>query len=103
MTDVSSKSNIMMPRYVLIITLVADRGEVLEIIWRKVDEHISDLLALDHTPQSRASLQNLLVVSQKVILQDTSSCLSALCMVYTFNFYLHIQFIYCSLSINCNR
>ena len=70
-----------MPRYVLIITLVADRGEVLEIIWRKVDERIPDLLVLDHTPQSRASLQDL-VVSQTVILQDKSSCFSVFCMVY---------------------
>jgi len=67
----------------------------LEIIWRKVDEHIPDLLVLDHTPQLCASLQDL-VVSQKVILQDKSSCFSVFCMVYTFNFYLHIQFLYCS-------
>ena len=86
--SVSPNSNIVIPRYVRINTLVADREEVLETIREKVDKvyidpHIPDLLVLDHTPQSRALLQDL-VVSQKVILQDKSSCFSALCMAYGF-------------------
>jgi len=77
-----------LPRFVRINTLVADRDEVLEIIRAKtdmvyIDPHIPDLLVLDHTPQSRALLQDL-VISQKVILQDKSSCFSALCMVHGF-------------------
>lgn len=85
---VSSNSHITVPRYVRINTLVADRGEVLETIKAKskkvyIDPHIPDLLVLDHTPESRGLLQDL-VTSQKVILQDKSSCFSALCMVYGF-------------------
>mmetsp|Transcript_26726 Transcript_26726/g.62457 ORF Transcript_26726/g.62457 Transcript_26726/m.62457 type:complete len:602 (+) Transcript_26726:151-1956(+) len=87
--DESSKSSAsIIPRYVRINTLVADRDEVVEIIRAKadkvyIDPDVPDLLVLDHTPQSRALLQDL-VVSQKVILQDKSSCFSALCMVHGF-------------------
>ena len=84
-TSPKTKSSI--PRYVRINTLVADRDEVLETIKAKtevyIDPHIPDLLVLDHTSQSRALLQDL-VISQKVILQDKSSCFSALCMVHGF-------------------
>lgn len=88
MSGTSSKSTTTIPRYLRINTLVADRDKVLEIIKAKTDEvyidpHIPDLLVLDHTPQSRALLQDL-VVSQKVILQDKSSCFSALCMAHGF-------------------
>ncbi len=87
-SGVSSKPNSTIPRYVRINTLVADRDEVLDIIKAKtkkvyIDPHVPDLLVLDHTPESRALLQDL-VVSQKVILQDKSSCFSALCMVHGF-------------------
>jgi len=81
-------SNTTIPRYVRINTLVAHRDEVLEIINAKadtvyIDPHIPDLLVLDHTPTSRELLQDL-VISQKVILQDKSSCFSALCMAHGF-------------------
>ena len=84
----SSKSTTTLPRYVRINTLVADRDEVIKIIRAKaakvyIDPHIPDMLVLDHTPQSRALLQDL-VIAQKVILQDKSSCFSALCMVHGF-------------------
>ena len=69
-----SKTNTVIPRYVRINTLVADRDEVLQTLKAKsdqvyIDPHVPDLLVLDHTPESRALLQDL-VVSQKVILQD---------------------------------
>jgi putative methyltransferase len=84
----TSKRSITIPRYVRINTLVADRDEVLQTIRKKnakvyIDAHIPNLLVLDHTPESRALLQEL-VVSQKVILQDKSSCFSALCLVHGF-------------------
>mmetsp|Transcript_13790 Transcript_13790/g.27914 ORF Transcript_13790/g.27914 Transcript_13790/m.27914 type:complete len:612 (-) Transcript_13790:1074-2909(-) len=86
-TDDKSKK----PRYVRINTLVASQEEVLKTIRAKtdgvyIDPHVPDLLVLDHTPQSRALLQDL-VVSQKVVLQDKSSCFSALCMVHGFGNY----------------
>lgn len=88
MSGTSSKSTTTIPRYLRINTLVADRDEVLEIIKAKadkvyIDPHIPDLLVLDHTPQSRALLQDL-VISHKVILQDKSSCFPALCMAHGF-------------------
>lgn len=88
MNGMSSKTNAFIPRYVRINTLLADRDEVLDAIKAKagkvyIDPHIPDLLVLDHTPQSRALLQDL-VTSNKVILQDKSSCFSALCMVHGF-------------------
>ncbi|MGK3736315.1 MAG: putative methyltransferase [Bacillariaceae sp.] len=84
----TSKRSMTIPRYVRINTLVADREEVLQTIRDKnakvyIDAHIPNLLVLDHTPESRALLQEL-VVSQKVILQDKSSCFSALCLVHGF-------------------
>lgn len=86
--DGYSKSSSAIPRYVRINTLVADRDEVIQDIRAKadkvyVDPHVPDLLVLEHTPKSRALLQDL-VLSKKVILQDKSSCFSALCMVHGF-------------------
>lgn len=88
MSDTSSTAITTIPRYVRINTLIADRDEVLETIKAKadkvfIDPHVPDLLVLDHTPQSRAMLQDL-VISQKVVLQDKSSCFSALCMAHGF-------------------
>ena len=87
-TSNSKTKGTTIPRYVRINTLVADRDEVLEAIKAKADKvymdpHVPDLLVLDHTPESRALLQDL-VISQKVILQDKSSCFSALCIVHGF-------------------
>ncbi len=87
-TNAAKTKGTTIPRYVRINTLIADRDEVLEAIQAKadkvyIDPHVPDLLVLDHTPKSRALLQDL-VVSQKVILQDKSSCFSALCMVHGF-------------------
>jgi putative methyltransferase len=77
------------PRYVRINTLKADRESVIEQLRGAttqlyLDPHVPDLLVLDPTAESRALLQDL-VVSNRVVLQDKSSCFSALCLVHGFD------------------
>jgi len=77
------------PRYVRINTLVADRESVLQELQATikpifVDEHVPDLFVVEPTPENRGLLQDLLM-SNKIILQDKSSCFSALCLMCGFD------------------
>jgi 25S rRNA (cytosine2278-C5)-methyltransferase len=49
-----------------------------------LDRHVPNLLVLPPTPESRAMLQDY-VQSHQVVLQDKSSCFSALCLVHGFD------------------
>ena len=87
MDESDSAGNI--PRYVRINTIIGETDEVVTAIQENTDriysdEHVSNLLVLDPTPETRAMLQPL-VLENKVILQDKSSCFSALCMVHGFD------------------
>lgn len=77
------------PRYVRINTLVADPTSLLKELCQKIhpiymDPHVPDLLVVAPTPENRALLQEY-VTSHRILLQDKSSCFSALCLVHGFD------------------
>ncbi len=79
---------ITIPRYVRVNTTKISTAAVIQILKAKglnvfLDPHVPDVLVLPPTPESRAQLQDL-VTSHQVILQDKSSCFSALCLVHGF-------------------
>ncbi|KAG7344054.1 16S rRNA m5C 967 methyltransferase [Nitzschia inconspicua] len=74
------------PRYVRINTLVADSSTTLQKLRQRIrpiyiDPDVPDLLVIDATPENRALLQEF-VLSNEIVLQDKSSCFSALCLVH---------------------
>jgi putative methyltransferase len=78
----------MIPRYVRVNTLQITTEKVIDMLKMKdlsvfVDAHVPDVLVLPPTSDTRAALQDL-VTSHHVILQDKSSCFSALCLVHGF-------------------
>lgn len=82
------ESSTAIPRYVRINTLVASRDATLEELRSKigsmyVDPHVPDLMVVEPTAKIRSLLQEF-VTSHKVVLQDKSSCFSALCLVHGF-------------------
>lgn len=85
------------PRYVRVNTLKTDMKSVIDHLLSKegmtttnnklklyIDPHVPHLLVMDHTSDSRAILQDL-VASNKVVLQDKSSCFPALCLIHGFD------------------
>ena len=103
------------PRYARVNTLRANLGSVIESLQQKqqnsvmnndvekttkrrrpktptltptptifLDKHVPNLLVLPPTPETRAMLQDF-VVSNQIVLQDKSSCFSALCLVHGFD------------------
>ena len=84
-TTTAVSTTIIIPRYVRVNTLVTTTEKVISFLKSKndnikiyIDRHIPDLLVLPPTSESREILQEL-VTSYQVILQDKSSCFSALC------------------------
>ncbi|KAL3929763.1 MAG: hypothetical protein SGBAC_012067 [Bacillariaceae sp.] len=102
--DQSSTDYITIPRYVRVNTIVSSTEEVLSKLDeakpkpskskknqsdstsmpRYVDPHVPNVLVFPPTASTRANLQDL-VTSHQVVLQDKSSCFSALCMVHGFD------------------
>ncbi|CAJ1935152.1 unnamed protein product [Cylindrotheca closterium] len=112
--DQSSSDYVTIPRYVRVNTIVSSMEQVLSQIDAKtkpsknnknkkktkkpslqdssssskmpryVDPHVPNVLVFPPTASTRANLQEL-VKSQQVVLQDKSSCFSALCMVHGFD------------------
>ena len=77
------------PRYVRINTLVTSTNKVLSKLLKKtqdvyIDPHVPDLIVMEPTATSRQYLQDF-VLNKEVVLQDKSSCFSALCLVHGFN------------------
>lgn len=77
------------PRYVRVNTIQTSTAKVIEAMKAKgmtvyLDPHVPDVLVVPPTPESRAQLQDL-VTSHHVVLQDKSSCFSALCLVHGFD------------------
>ena len=90
LTDNSvSSSRVTIPRYIRVNTLQTTSEEIIKDLKSKgvrvyIDAHVPDVLVVPPTPQTRSALQDL-VASQKIILQDKSSCFSALCLVHGFD------------------
>lgn len=85
----TNKAATIIPRYLRINTLVADPVDILEKLREKIssiymDPHVPNLLVVEPTPENRALLQEF-VSSHQVILQDKSSCFSALCLVHGYD------------------
>jgi putative methyltransferase len=87
----SNKNTVIIPRYVRINTLVAGRDSVLKEIKDRLggtpiysDAHVPDIIVVEPTAKNRELLQDL-VTSHKIILQDKSSCFSALCLMHGFD------------------
>jgi putative methyltransferase len=82
-----SKPCVTIPRYVRINTLLSSTSDILPQLDPKIphyiDPHVPDVIVLPPTASSRESLQDF-VTSHKVVLQDKSSCFSALCLVHGF-------------------
>eukprot|EP00934_Nitzschia_sp_Nitz4_P006363 Nitzschia sp. Nitz4//scaffold5_size260463//138958//140505//NITZ4_000989-RA/size260463-processed-gene-0.78-mRNA-1//1//CDS//3329555361//6353//frame0 len=81
-------SRLTIPRYVRVNTIKASMDNILPELKELVsslyvDRHVPNVLVLPPTPESRKQLQGL-VSSNEVVLQDKSSCFSALCLVYGF-------------------
>eukprot|EP00980_Cylindrotheca_fusiformis_P003478 scaffold779_cov92-Cylindrotheca_fusiformis.AAC.2 len=87
----SSSQHVTIPRYVRINTILSSTNEILPKLENAkipctyyMDRHVPDVLVLPPTASTRGSLQDL-VTSHQVILQDKSSCFSALCLVHGFD------------------
>ena len=82
-------STMTIPRYVRVNTLKTNRSKIIERLQAKgmkhifLDPHVPDLVVLPPTPETRAQLQDM-VTSHQIVLQDKSSCFSALCLVHGF-------------------
>ena len=100
-TSTKTNTTTTIPRYVRINTLKTTTEQVVQELRQRLrrsddendnkanakiymDPHVPDLIVMEHTPQTRRLLQPL-VETQKVILQDKSSCFSALCLVHGYS------------------
>ena len=102
-TSTKTNTRTTIPRYVRINTLKTTTERVVQELRQRLrrsddenendnraaakiymDPHVPDLIVMEHTPQTRRLLQPL-VETQKVILQDKSSCFSALCLVHGYS------------------
>jgi putative methyltransferase len=87
--DDDQEDNALVPRYVRVNTLKSKVSEIIEGLNKDnvpiyADAHVPDVLVMPPTSTTRGLLQPF-VASNKVVLQDKSSCFSALCMVHGFD------------------
>ena len=85
---ISNPTAITIPRYIRVNTMKTTTIRVVEKLRAMginffLDPHIPDVLVLPPTPECRAQIQDM-VTSHQIILQDKSSCFSALCLVFGF-------------------
>ena len=87
--DDDQEDNALVPRYVRVNTLKSKVSEIIEGLKKDkvpiyADAHVPDVLVMPPTSTTRGLLQPF-VASNKIVLQDKSSCFSALCMVHGFD------------------
>jgi putative methyltransferase len=86
--DEPKRSTVTIPRYVRANTLVTCTEDVVKTLKGRfsfyADPHVPDVLAMPPTPETRGMLQDL-VSSHQIVLQDKSSCFSALCLIHGFD------------------
>jgi putative methyltransferase len=80
----TARATVSFPRYVRVNTLVTTTKQVVQELHSQqiqvfMDQHVPNLLVL---PPATSLHQHALVKSAKVVLQDKSSCFSALCLVH---------------------
>jgi putative methyltransferase len=91
----SNKNKMTIPRYVRVNTLKTTTAKVIKSLKEQkgiqqifLDPHVPDVLVLPPTSDVRGQLQDL-VTRHEVVLQDKSSCFSALCLVHGFDHEQH--------------
>jgi len=87
--DTNPLKRVTIPRYVRVNTLRTTRDEVISKLKSKnlsifLDAHVPDVLVMPATPETRAALQDF-VTNHEIVLQDKSSCFSAMCLMYGFD------------------
>jgi putative methyltransferase len=90
----TKEPSMIIPRYARINTLFSSTSNVVSKLKKKTDDnqkpfiyidpHVPDVIVMKPTASSREILQKF-VASHQVILQDKSSCFSALCLVHGFD------------------
>lgn len=86
-TTTQERQFVTIPRYVRTNTLFSNTMKVLQQMkgfQAYIDPHIPDVIVLPHNSTTRERVQDL-VTSHQVVLQDKSSCFSALCLVHGFD------------------